>query len=261
MKYSKVLYLSLLLTFCVSCAAPAGTVDNSNPMLFLLSIAIIITVGLIVVGLTVTNRKKRHLSHTPNTPATKVPVPNISDTAASAPDSKSTDTSVINASTAETIASNVPDFLPTASDLAILETPNQTKPEVHLQPEKKRRQAAIEVVNVPVGVAIKVKRSRKVEHIVEVEWRKSTEADIELGLKGIVSASILGEIEQAQGRSYQQSETMEYEINLNGEKNNRYKLIWVDTLLVGVIEIHQDHITHLLPFQFREGTELEVVPF
>jgi hypothetical protein len=260
MTYRHVLYLSFPLVLCVSCAVAPGYVDNSNPGLISL-MAIVIIMGGIIVGLTVIYRKARHLPKTPTTPAAKVPTSNVSDVIASAPASERKDTPAISASTTETIDSSMPDILPTANDLAILETANQTKPEVHLQPERKRRQAAIEVVNVPAGVAITVKRSRKIEHIVEIEWRKSTEADIELGLKGIVSATILGEIEQAQGRSYQQSETIEYEVNLNGEKNNRYKLVWVDTLLVGVTEVHQGQITHLLPFQFREGTELEVVPF
>jgi hypothetical protein len=136
----------------------------------------------------------------------------------------------------------------------------QPKITVNLLPEVKKSKAATEMVNVPVGVTITVKRSRQVEHTIDIGHNKSLEGNIEMGLKGILSSSILGKMEQTQGRSYQQTETMEYEILLNGEKSNQYKLTWVDTFFTGTIEVQQGGVTQSIPFQFREGTELEVIP-
>jgi hypothetical protein len=130
-----------------------------------------------------------------------------------------------------------------------------------LQPEEKRMQAATEVVNVPAGVTITVRRSRTFEHTIDFNWHVSTGGNMEIGLKQIVSASVRREIERAQGRTYQQSETTEYQVELNGERANRYKLTWIDIWLTGVAEIRGAGRTGLLPFQFRERTELDVVPF
>ena len=83
---------------------------------------------------------------------------------------------------------------------------------------------------------------------------------IDTGFKLVLSASIRGEIEKEQGRAYQESETIEYEVALNGEKSTRYKLNWTDVWRKGVAEYREGGETHLVPFRFREWAELEVLP-
>jgi hypothetical protein len=138
--------------------------------------------------------------------------------------------------------------------------PAQPKINVRLQPETRKFKAATETVNVPPGVTITVKRARQVEHSIDIGQSKAFEGGMEMGLKGIISSSVLGKIEQTQGRSYQQSETVEYQIELNGNQCKHYRLTWVDTFLTGSVEVQQSGRSQSIPFQFREGTELEVVP-
>lgn len=151
-----------------------------------------------------------------------------------------------------------PIYNASASDLqAVTEVPNVT---VHLLPERKKLQVANEVINVPKGVTITVKRSRAIEHTVDVNWQISSGGEVEVGLQPVIKTVVRSEIEKAQGRTYQESETMEYEIELDGEINNRYTLTWTDTWLMGNTEIQQGNTTRILPFQFREYSELEVNP-
>ncbi|WP_169158003.1 zinc ribbon domain-containing protein [Brasilonema bromeliae] len=131
---------------------------------------------------------------------------------------------------------------------------------VHRSTEKKRVQVANEVINVPQGVTITVKRSRVIEHSIDINWQFSSGIEIELGLQPIIKTVVRGEIEKAQGRKYQESETIEYEIELSGETSNRYSLTWTDIWLTGKTEIQQSNTTRILPFQFREYSELEVAP-
>ena len=131
--------------------------------------------------------------------------------------------------------------------------------DVCLEPELEIIQANVEEVRIPVGVSITVKRSRTIEHAVEIDRKVSGGANTDVGLKQILSASIRGEIEKRQGYSYQESETIEYEIELSGEKNNLYRLIWTDVWRKGYVKL-QDEAFEKLPFRFRERAELEVLP-
>lgn len=136
---------------------------------------------------------------------------------------------------------------------------SQPLPKIFLSSQLERVQTNTEIISVPSGVNITVKRSRTIEHTVNINWRKSNEWDI--GLQQLLSASIKREVEQEQGRTYQQSETVEYEVELNGDKSNQYELLWVDFWRSGQAEIQQANLTKVkvVEFQFREKTELKVV--
>jgi len=131
---------------------------------------------------------------------------------------------------------------------------------VRLEDEVERVKTNSEEVLVPVGVTIKVKRSRTIEHTVDVNWHSTRGGNIDIGLKQLISASIHSELEQTHGRTYKQSETIEYEVELNGERYNQYKLAWTDIWRKGVVEFQQNNTTQVFPFRFREQTELEVIP-
>jgi hypothetical protein len=136
---------------------------------------------------------------------------------------------------------------------------SQEKVTVHLNPELERVQVATEELNVPLGVTVKVKRSRTVEHTVDVTWRLSGGGNVEAGLRQIVTASVRGEIERVKGCAYQQSETVEYEVELSGDRSDRYKLIWTDVWRKGTVQFQQGGTTQVSPFRFRERAELEVI--
>ena len=151
-----------------------------------------------------------------------------------------------------------------ATKRSVSETPDPSNAmptvAIHLEAEPERAHILSEAVSVPPGVTIKVKRSRTIEHSVDVNWRVSGGGSIDTGFKLVLSASIRGEIEKEQGRAYQESETIEYEVALNGEKSTRYKLNWTDVWRKGVAEYREGGETHLVPFRFREWAELEVLP-
>lgn len=131
---------------------------------------------------------------------------------------------------------------------------------VHLETEIERVRMSSETVLVPSRVKITVKRSRTVEHTVDISWRDLKGGDFNLGSKDIVGLSIKGEIEKKKGRSYKESETIEYEVELNGEKVSQYNLVWTDILCKGFIEFTANNTIQLLSFRFRESSELEVIP-
>jgi hypothetical protein len=145
----------------------------------------------------------------------------------------------------------------------LLPSQPQTGPAVaniNLDSQTESIQTTSEEVSVPPGVTIKVKRSRTIEHTVDIDWQVSGGISIESGIKPIISASIRGEIGQRQGRTYQESETLEYEVALNGETSTRYRLIWTDVWRKGVAEFQIGYRTQVLPFRFREWTKLDVHP-
>lgn len=131
---------------------------------------------------------------------------------------------------------------------------------VYMESEEERLPAATEEVRVPKGVRIKVKRSRTVEHTVEIDWTATGEVRFEAGFKQIVSGSLRGEISQKQGRTATESETVEYEIEIDGQKCSQYRLTWTDIWRKGTTEFQHGSATHMVPFRYRERSELEVMP-
>ncbi len=131
---------------------------------------------------------------------------------------------------------------------------------INIEPDEIKSQAASEVIDIPKGVTIRVKRTRTVEHTISIEWSATIAGKGEIGIKQLVSASIQGEIQRVKGYESQQSETMEYEVTLDGDKHTQYKLIWMDVWLKGIAEIQDGNINHQQLFQFRDRAELKVVP-
>lgn len=133
--------------------------------------------------------------------------------------------------------------------------------DIHIHPDETKAQAATEIVDVPNGVTIKVTRIRTVEHTIRIEWSATLLVKGNVGIKQLVSASIEGEIQRIKGYTSQQTESVEYEVTLNGEKHNHYKLVWMDIWLKGTANIQENAVSYSQPFQFRDRTELKVVPF
>lgn len=154
----------------------------------------------------------------------------------------------------EASAEDVPPAMPSP------QTNLQDRVTVHLKETEERVPAATEEIHVPIGVTIKVKRSRTVEHTVEVEWQLTGEIRIEAGVKQILAGSIRGEISRKQGTSSKASETIEYEIELKGEASSEYRLVWTDIWRKGTAEFEHEHTTYLVPFRYKQRAELDVVP-
>ncbi|HEV3201233.1 MAG TPA: hypothetical protein VGZ73_25200 [Bryobacteraceae bacterium] len=130
---------------------------------------------------------------------------------------------------------------------------------VRLESEEERVPAATEDIHLPKGVKIKVKRSRMVEHTVEVDWTVAGQAQVDAGFKQILSGSIRGEVSHKQGRTATESETVEYEVELDGEKCSPYRLCWTDIWRKGTAEFRRGGTTRIVPFRYRDRSELAVV--
>jgi hypothetical protein len=107
---------------------------------------------------------------------------------------------------------------------------------VNISSVVKKLEVSSEFVTVPQGTSVKIRRARTVEHNLELTSFDETEEGAELKVKDIISAHIIAEIERKQGQSYKKSELVEYEINLSGEKNTKYMLVWKDKWRTGTIK-------------------------
>lgn len=135
---------------------------------------------------------------------------------------------------------------------------------VSLEPHPERIEAAAEEIRVPAGVNVNVKRSRTIKRVVELLESTTDGGRVEAGLKvgqlEIIKATIHSEIQRQTGRRFEETETIEHEVSLSGEKSEAYRLVWADLLRNGVVEIHESGQIRLVPFCFREQTELQVFP-
>ncbi|HEX2207300.1 MAG TPA: hypothetical protein VHG93_06430 [Longimicrobium sp.] len=143
---------------------------------------------------------------------------------------------------------------------AVAEAAPHVFPVVSLDDTANRVPSAVEDVHIPSGVSITVKRSRTVEHSVDVQWGSATEGQVTAGIKTLISGSIRKEVSDRLGITRGESETTEYEVELKGVNANCYRLTWVDTWRTGMVEFSDGNATRMLPFRFRERTELEVHP-
>ncbi len=150
--------------------------------------------------------------------------------------------------------------LPTSITQQPIKVQEQQVIKVNIEHDEIKSQTASEVVDVPKGVLVKVKRVRIVEHSVNIEWSSAITGKGEIGIKQLISASIQGEIQRVKGYVVQQSESMEYEITLDGERHSQYKLVWMDVWLRGTAEIQDSNGSNTQPFQFRDRAELKVIP-
>ncbi len=145
-------------------------------------------------------------------------------------------------------------------DKSYLKSTEDDQISVHLESELERITAVTEDVHVPPGVNIIVKRSRTIEHSVEIDWSIAGEGCLDIGIKQILGGSIRSEIIKKQGHSHKESETIGYEIRLNGETSSQFKLVWTDVWRKGTAQFTYKGVTRFAPFRFKEQTELEVIP-
>ena len=130
---------------------------------------------------------------------------------------------------------------------------------VCLDSDFERIRTSAETIFVPLNVKITVRRSRTIEHTLDITLRNLKGENLNLGFKDIIGASILTEVERQRGRSYTTSEKLEYEVELSGDNACEYSLIWTDVWCTGTIKFTTNVITQVLPFRFRERSELEVI--
>jgi hypothetical protein len=131
---------------------------------------------------------------------------------------------------------------------------------VYMESELEKVRAATERVQVPRGVTAKVRRSRTIEHSVSLKDTESEGTSSTVVYTEFLRQTVKKEVEREHDRSYKESETLEYEVELDGSKGTHYVLVWVDSFCKGTIEFsHADRIDRI-PFRFRTQTDLQVTP-
>ena len=130
-------------------------------------------------------------------------------------------------------------------------------PQIVLDDQVEKVRAATEDVSVPSGVTIRVTRARTIEHTIEFEHTGSGEGSIEPKLAEWINISIRGHVEEKTGKTLKESETVSYEIELNGKDAPKYQLVGTDVWRSGRVSIAGLHSGR---FRFRESAELEVIP-
>lgn len=128
---------------------------------------------------------------------------------------------------------------------------------VNLLPEEYKSVARTEKIQVPDGIIFTLTRAYTIEHTIQIDWDDSNEAALELGIKNLFYSSIRRKIEKKEGNTYKQSETIEYQIQIDGKKNTNYQIVWIDIWLRGNI---QSNVAPTLPFQYRKETQFEIHP-
>jgi hypothetical protein len=130
---------------------------------------------------------------------------------------------------------------------------------VRLDNEVKRVEASSELIEIPPGVVIEIKRSRTIEHTVNLEAKGLVEVKVDADFYVFLRGSIRTQIEATLGKSFKQSETLEHKITLDGNKARQYKLIWYDKIRSGAAEFEVDEKPASVPFTFREWEDLDVI--
>ena len=134
------------------------------------------------------------------------------------------------------------------------------EPVVQFHKRRKKTVAATEVVRVPQGTRVRVKRSRTLEHTVEVTLRIGEGVEVSSGVADILKASIRNEIERSHSKAYVERESIEYEVEIDGNTHTEYSLIWTDTWRTGRIVFSENGRQASTAFRLRESTELHVLP-
>lgn len=131
---------------------------------------------------------------------------------------------------------------------------------VELNPETQRVKAATEKVTAPEGVKIKVRRARTIEHTLDLRWERTEGRSVSFEGLDTISHSVHRKIQESNGRSYSESETQEYEVEVDGGQAREHTLVWFDRWRTGTVHFHHSGEMREVPFRFREQTELEVLP-
>lgn len=109
---------------------------------------------------------------------------------------------------------------------------------VRLDPKPKSVEAKTEKVEVPDGVVVKTKRTRRVVHSVEFTNLADVGTGIVLGVRLPVAqaaAEAKLKVEQRLGTRLQQEETYEQEYQLSGDRSHLYHITWHDRVQSGVV--------------------------
>jgi hypothetical protein len=134
-----------------------------------------------------------------------------------------------------------------------------TRLQVALDEKLQEREIASDVVETPAGVKRTHKRSRTIERAVSLTDTEGLEASVKAHF-GVLSGEIRGQIARSRMTTYKASETIEDGVEIDGEKLPKARLVWIERTVTGKARVFVDGQERSMPFQFREGVQLRVLP-
>jgi hypothetical protein len=115
-----------------------------------------------------------------------------------------------------------------------------------------------EKVNVPQGARITIKRSRTIDRSVTLQSTTSSETTLSVTELDVFTRSVRRAVEEKSGSTLKESETIEHEVQLDGASRSEYTLVWLDSIRRGNVHFVRGSAVEVVPFAFREQTELRV---
>jgi hypothetical protein len=133
-------------------------------------------------------------------------------------------------------------------------------PKVTLDKAVKREELQSEWAEIPPGGIFRSKRSRTIEHEVVLELDTALHGELSVDKLEFIKASIKGQLETKLGQTFKQTETVEKEISLDGNRAHKYKITWYGRFVTGHSKVGFDNANYVLPFKFLQEEEFSAVP-
>ena len=130
--------------------------------------------------------------------------------------------------------------------------------EVELRPGITRLEATSEIVQIPAGSVLTITRTRTIEHSVNLDATGSLSSGLNVAILDWLRGAIHVELEGRLGKSIKQSETLQHEIVLDGNKASTYRLVWYDRIRTGTARFNHQNTMREIGFKFKEWEDLEV---
>lgn len=138
--------------------------------------------------------------------------------------------------------------------------PGDSEIQAVVNPQEVREEVASEIIEIPTGAVFRIKRARSIDHTVDLQLDTAIHGELSLDVLSWLRASVQGQVERTVGHGFKESETIEHEITLDGNKGRRYKLTWHGNFLVGTAKLKQNSIEESIPFRIKISEDFSAVP-
>jgi hypothetical protein len=128
---------------------------------------------------------------------------------------------------------------------------------IALNPTPSSVETETEKVTVVQGVKSTLKRSRTIQHTVNITKNESDYKSISGSLE-VIKGEIKSKVEVALSQGLTLSETVERTHEFDGREGGVYKLIWVEYFREGTATVNVQGTTLTIPFKIRVGADLTV---
>lgn len=110
------------------------------------------------------------------------------------------------------------------------------------------------------GAKMVVERSRTITHSVVIDNKEAFEKDLSISLLNSLKGDIKRKIENDLGHKFQDSEVIRVSVTLDGDKSQKWKLVWYDRVRKGTARYMTDKgEAYDIPYRFTTASELEAI--